>query len=225
MTHTYALLDVSPACWQEIHDKLKAAGYEDQFNYRGAGGMVIDMRGIGLRAQRGATNNVETPDSDAPKARRYPQGYCECTLAPEPHWHPYACEAPGRCRSPECLCPMDRSTTYEQLGAMPAAPDPDGAWMAQRAATPVTAVLLATPEARDAYLGLRPDAGIVLNWFHAVVDQVRATEALYGRDPLPILRDALLAFQRQLNAYADEAFKRAMETVAPVVIRDPDPPA
>lgn len=50
MTHTYAILKVSPATWQEIHDKLRAAGYEDQF-HEVEGRIAIDMHGIALQEQ------------------------------------------------------------------------------------------------------------------------------------------------------------------------------
>lgn len=46
MTYTYAILDVSPAAYKEIADKLRAAGYDQAFH---AG--VIDMHGIGLHAE------------------------------------------------------------------------------------------------------------------------------------------------------------------------------
>lgn len=45
-THTYALLEVSPATYDEVAEKLKAADYDHAF-VEGA----IDMHGIGL--QRG----------------------------------------------------------------------------------------------------------------------------------------------------------------------------
>ena len=45
MSRTYALLEVSQQCFREIFDKLKAAGYEDQFHDDGA---TIDMHGIAL---------------------------------------------------------------------------------------------------------------------------------------------------------------------------------
>jgi hypothetical protein len=43
MSHTYAILDVSLSSYQEIHDKLEAAGYQDQFH-----GDRIDMHGIAV---------------------------------------------------------------------------------------------------------------------------------------------------------------------------------
>lgn len=48
-TRTYALLDVSPAVYDEIREKLKAAGYDEAF-HRDDDREVIDMHGIALRA-------------------------------------------------------------------------------------------------------------------------------------------------------------------------------
>lgn len=68
MTYTYALLDVSPACWQEIHDKLKTAGYENQFHDRG-GWVVIDLHGIGLvTVAPMVIRDPDAPDTLAPLA-------------------------------------------------------------------------------------------------------------------------------------------------------------
>ena len=48
MTHTYAILEVSSAAYQEIKEKLDAAGYGDLFHVCD-GVAVIDMHGIALR--------------------------------------------------------------------------------------------------------------------------------------------------------------------------------
>jgi len=50
MTHTYALLELSPPTYGEIADKLRAAGYEHAFGERGE----IDMHGIGIATDEGA---------------------------------------------------------------------------------------------------------------------------------------------------------------------------
>jgi len=50
MTHTYAILEVSGACWDEIAGKLSDAGYKHSFD-----GDVIDMHGIALKTASGAT--------------------------------------------------------------------------------------------------------------------------------------------------------------------------
>jgi len=44
MTHTYALLEVSVPVYEEIKEKLLAAGYQHAFNDKGE----IDMHGIAL---------------------------------------------------------------------------------------------------------------------------------------------------------------------------------
>lgn len=48
-THTYAILDVSPAAYREIEGKLRDAGYEHLLNDDGEGHTVIDMHGLALR--------------------------------------------------------------------------------------------------------------------------------------------------------------------------------
>jgi hypothetical protein len=56
VTYTYAILKVSPATWQEIHDKLVKLGYEDQITGPLEGSVlmvdgIIDMHGIALQEQ------------------------------------------------------------------------------------------------------------------------------------------------------------------------------
>jgi hypothetical protein len=53
-THTYAELEISPAAWQEIHDKLAAAGYQHAFMPGGA----IDMHGIAVTKGPGVDDPV-----------------------------------------------------------------------------------------------------------------------------------------------------------------------
>lgn len=50
MTYTYAILDVSPAAYAEIEQKLRAAGYDHAFHEQ-HGVVVIDMQGIALRSE------------------------------------------------------------------------------------------------------------------------------------------------------------------------------
>ena len=57
MTHTYALLEVSAAAYEEIAKKLREAGYDHAFNAEGE----IDMHGIGL--SRAAATEAEGPGS------------------------------------------------------------------------------------------------------------------------------------------------------------------
>jgi len=54
-TYTYAIIEISPAAYKEIADKLKEAGYGHAFNQDRAHGVVIDMHGIAL-----ASNVQET---------------------------------------------------------------------------------------------------------------------------------------------------------------------
>ncbi len=65
-THTYAVLQISPAAYREIRTALATAGYEDQFHER-RNGEIIDMHGIAL--QEGLT--VTTRDKPA----LLPDGY------------------------------------------------------------------------------------------------------------------------------------------------------
>lgn len=47
MTYTYAVLVVSESAYNEIREKLKDAGYQDQFHKDGPD-EVIDMHGIAI---------------------------------------------------------------------------------------------------------------------------------------------------------------------------------
>jgi hypothetical protein len=48
MTHTFAILEVSQACYDEIRGKLAAAGYQHAFLDEGV--EVIDMHGVALKS-------------------------------------------------------------------------------------------------------------------------------------------------------------------------------
>jgi hypothetical protein len=52
VTHTYAILAVSPAAHREIKEKLEAAGYQDQIHEEN-GEILIDMHGIALGKEEG----------------------------------------------------------------------------------------------------------------------------------------------------------------------------
>lgn len=55
-THTYAILYVSKATFEEIRKKLELAGYNEQFHIGPHGGIEIDMHGITLsRKEPGPT--------------------------------------------------------------------------------------------------------------------------------------------------------------------------
>lgn len=49
-THTYAILEVKPEIYKEIHALLKEAGYDHAFHINGDE-HVIDMSGIALKAK------------------------------------------------------------------------------------------------------------------------------------------------------------------------------
>ncbi len=51
MTYTYAILDLSPEAYAEIHRKLETAGYADQF-HKENGRIVIDMHGIAVAEEQ-----------------------------------------------------------------------------------------------------------------------------------------------------------------------------
>jgi hypothetical protein len=47
-THTYAVLEISAAAYNEIKAKLEAAGYDHAFHENDRHGEVIDMHGIAV---------------------------------------------------------------------------------------------------------------------------------------------------------------------------------
>lgn len=55
MTHIYAILNVSPACFLEVKNLLEAADYQHAFH-----GDRIDMHGIALRAKDGLDSDPQT---------------------------------------------------------------------------------------------------------------------------------------------------------------------
>lgn len=57
ITHTYVVLEVSKAAYDEIHAKLKAAGYDHAFHLEYGHGIVMDMQGIAIA-------NEEWPDKE-----------------------------------------------------------------------------------------------------------------------------------------------------------------
>lgn len=48
-THTYAILEVSPEAYNEIHEALERAGYHHTFIQGRGEAEIIDMAGIALR--------------------------------------------------------------------------------------------------------------------------------------------------------------------------------
>ena len=55
MTHTYVILPLSKAAWNEIADKLCAADYGHAFQQE-TDGVVIDMHGIAVQAEKDLTD-------------------------------------------------------------------------------------------------------------------------------------------------------------------------
>lgn len=51
-THTYALLELSPAAHEEIARKLREAGYGHAFHDDGCGRVMIDMSGVAVVPER-----------------------------------------------------------------------------------------------------------------------------------------------------------------------------
>lgn len=47
-TYTYVVLDLSPLVYEEIANKLRAAGYDQAFHEDSNGKIVIDMHGIAV---------------------------------------------------------------------------------------------------------------------------------------------------------------------------------
>jgi hypothetical protein len=47
-THTYVILDLSPAAYAEIAEKLRLADYDHCFHKGAAGRSLIDMHGIAV---------------------------------------------------------------------------------------------------------------------------------------------------------------------------------
>lgn len=52
MTHTYAILEVSQAAYDEIKAKLKAVEYQHAFHEDDEYNVVIDMHGIALTKEK-----------------------------------------------------------------------------------------------------------------------------------------------------------------------------
>ena len=55
MSRTYVILNLSQAAWDEIAEKLSAAGYSHAFHQR-TDGVVIDMHGLAVQAEKEKTD-------------------------------------------------------------------------------------------------------------------------------------------------------------------------
>lgn len=60
-THTYAVLDISSSAYREVRQKLDRAAYQHAFHGE-PDGEVIDMHGIGLRADQSQVGPVYESD-------------------------------------------------------------------------------------------------------------------------------------------------------------------
>lgn len=58
MTHTYAILEVSPGCYAEIRRRLEEAGYRHVFHDTDDG-EVIDMHGLALQSSAPAAAEID----------------------------------------------------------------------------------------------------------------------------------------------------------------------
>lgn len=56
-THTYVILEVSSATYDEIKAKLEAADYHHAFHEDREYGIVVDMHGIALAKTKGEAND------------------------------------------------------------------------------------------------------------------------------------------------------------------------
>lgn len=63
-TYTYALLEVSPAAYDEIKRLLDAAGHKDQFHDT-HNGVVIDMYGLALQRGKESESTEEASSGEA----------------------------------------------------------------------------------------------------------------------------------------------------------------
>lgn len=60
MSHTYALLELTPSAFEEIYEKLKLAGYGHAFIKKRGEATVIDMHGIGVSANKSSVPQPHT---------------------------------------------------------------------------------------------------------------------------------------------------------------------
>ena len=79
-THTFALLELSPAAFEEIASKLREAGYGHAFTEHADGRAVIDMHGIAVLPLPPQVLAAPAPEPASSHAGRRT---CVC-LDPEP---------------------------------------------------------------------------------------------------------------------------------------------
>lgn len=99
MSHTYVLLDVTQAAYDEIATKLQGAGYAPAF-HRERAGAVIDMHGIAVRGPRvqHATHTQEE------------EGMSVGTQVQLPRWECHTQVRADRIRAVIVLSPLDERT-------------------------------------------------------------------------------------------------------------------
>lgn len=61
-THTYAILEISAAAYEEIRAKLEQAGYQHAFHPKADGRIAIDMYGIAVATDM--SDVLDPPDAD-----------------------------------------------------------------------------------------------------------------------------------------------------------------
>lgn len=91
MTHTYAVLQVSATVYDEVKQKLEAAGYSHAFHtHEGEPTPTIDMHGIGLT--RGAEDEGRVAKLTE-ALRLYGRHLRECDVVTQPHprYNPCSC--------------------------------------------------------------------------------------------------------------------------------------
>jgi hypothetical protein len=119
MTYTYALLEISPAAYEEIKTKLEVAGYADQFHEQDDGKVAIDMHGIALVPY---TTLVQLPDDvdisteeGVTKLARSAFAELDVKLAHARHWIEFHAERHNpeslTQQAPELLKALDQART------------------------------------------------------------------------------------------------------------------
>lgn len=97
MTYTYAELEISRAAWDEIAQKLRAAGYDHAFVDEN----TIDMHGIGLTPAAAPPNMVTTLEGQLlfrypPRASVIDVYSADCKMTPSEIAQHFLGEQPAR---------------------------------------------------------------------------------------------------------------------------------
>lgn len=86
-THTYAVLELSEAAYQEIREAFERAGYGHAFHDDAEHGKLIDMHGIAVSCEKVAGGPEPTTEAGTPCRR------CSECIGEEHHWLEH-CEDP-----------------------------------------------------------------------------------------------------------------------------------